>query len=189
MSILSSKNPMKMELEDYARRKVTFAQVGKSLRRQLGERKLERCMEVLTEEAIGARNRIIEGMRNSPPIGRRYFKRLNKRGKPLYHIASGPGYPPRVDTGGLVASIGVDVRDLEVEVGSRISVLARKHGKNLNWRYPAFLETGTKKMAARPWLNPVINGGKGTGEGTIKRIDRRIQMVLQRAANDLLRGE
>ena len=93
--------------------------------------------------AIGAndiRNTIILSMRNTPKTGKHY-----KRGKKK-HIASSAGNAPAIDSGDLLKSIIFDVRPMEIEVGSIINVPP----------YPRYLEEGTEKMDARPWLNPAV---------------------------------
>lgn len=59
------------------------------------------------------------------------------------HQASAPGQTPATDSGGLVKSINWRIfnRGLSAEVGSNIF-------------YAPFLEEGTSKMDARPWLQP-----------------------------------
>ena len=94
--------------------------------------------------AIGAndiRNTIILSMRNTPrETGKHY-----RRGKNI-HIASSPGNPPAIDSGDLIKSILFDVRPMEIEVGSIIDIPP----------YPRYLEEGTEKMKARPWLEPAV---------------------------------
>lgn len=100
-------------------------------------------VDITRELALGAnqiRNTIILSMRNTPQTGKIY-----KRGK-KQHIASSPGNPPAIDSGDLLKSILFDVRDMEVEVGSIIDVPP----------YPTYLEEGTSKMKARPWLAPAV---------------------------------
>ena len=58
-----------------------------------------------------------------------------------------PGNPPRIDTGKLVASIGTESRRMHRKSVVRV-------GTNVN--YGRFLETGTSKMAPRPWLRPAF---------------------------------
>ncbi len=63
------------------------------------------------------------------------------------HQASAPGQPPAVDTGQLRASvdIGLGVDDLGL-----FGIVGTPLVKGL------WLETGTSRMAARPWLRPSI---------------------------------
>ena len=95
---------------------------------------------------IGAnqiRSTIILSMKNTPATGRHY--KVSKTGKP--HIASSPGNPPARLSGDLIKSIITDVREWEAEVGSYIEGSVP---------YPEYLEFGTKKMEARPWLAPAV---------------------------------
>ncbi len=101
-------------------------------------------VEITRRLAIGAndiRNTIIKSMQNTPKTGRHY-----KRGKSgKFHIASSPGEAPAIDFGELLRSIFFDVRPLEVEVGSFGGA-----------PYAEFLEEGTSKMEARPFLGPAV---------------------------------
>jgi len=169
---MSDPGVLRTELRDYAGHRITFDQLGKRARRTLAERTSRRCMEILNEGAVNIRNLIIQGMRDSPPTGKLYFRRRNKKGKAIYHRASSPGNYPRVDTGALVRSIGIDARPWEVEVGSRITQPA----------YPLWLEKGTDKMEPRPWMAPSFKREE-------PKLKRRIEMVLRRSANDFLRGD
>lgn len=68
----------------------------------------------------------------------------NREGGATYeHTASKAGDAPNTDTGRLVGSIHVDSDGKGVEVGTPL-----KYGK--------YLETGTARMAARPWLQPAL---------------------------------
>lgn len=99
-------------------------------------------IDITRRLAVGAndiRSTIILSMKNTPETGRHY-----KRGK-KFHIASSPGNPPAIDSGELLRSIMFDVRDMEVEVGSIGGA-----------PYAEFLEFGTKKMEARPFLGPAV---------------------------------
>lgn len=62
------------------------------------------------------------------------------------HVTSKPGAPPNTDTGRLVQSIGFNINKatLTAVVGTGI-------------KYGTFLEFGTSKMKARPWLGPAKN--------------------------------
>lgn len=71
--------------------------------------------------------------------------RTRNGGKQYDHIASKPGDAPNTDTGQLVRSIRMEVdSDLRVFVGTSL-----EYGKHL--------EFGTKRMDARPWLNPALD--------------------------------
>lgn len=98
--------------------------------------------EVTRELAIGAndiRNTTITEMQTGPKTGKIYKK------KSVTHQASAPGQYPAVDSGELLRSIMFDVRSMEVEVGSKAGA-----------PYAEYLEFGTKKMKARPWLDPSV---------------------------------
>lgn len=152
----------KTDIKDLAGRTSSFAKLGREIKRRLGTVGLMKADRILEDEAIEMRNTIIRSMQNSSKTGRRY-PRGSKKGKMIYHIASSKGNPPRVDDGGLIASIGVDARRFEVEVGSRITDPA----------YPKFLEYGTDKMDARPWLEPAFDKHVG-------RIKTKLRWLLRR---------
>jgi len=91
--------------------------------------------------------------------GRRY-----KRGK-KYHTASAPGSPPARDSGVLMSSISYEVgldgskTLVQGKVGGDLDIVKRKRaGKKSggNPDYGSYLETGTRRMAARPWLAPTL---------------------------------
>lgn len=94
----------------------------------------------LVRGAVNIRNAILKSMRDTPKTGRHY-----RRGKKT-HVASSPGNPPAIDSGDLIKSVIFDVRPMEIEVGSIISIPP----------YPRYLEEGTEKMEARPWLGPAV---------------------------------
>lgn len=77
--------------------------------------------------------------------------RTYKRGKTRTHRASAAGQFPKTDTGALVSSINsqFNFNGFEATVGSRISA---PHG--------FWLEFGTPRMAARPWLSRTIGDNK-----------------------------
>ena len=73
----------------------------------------------------------------------RQVQRAKQSGNGTYtHTAAAKGYAPNSDTGKLVTSIASD------KAGSGIY----RVGSNLP--YAGWLEFGTKKMKARPWLQP-----------------------------------
>ena len=74
-----------------------------------------------------------------------YVQRSRQGGGTYTHIAAAPGSAPNTDTGKLVSSIAVEMDwdKREAEVGSNLD-------------YATWLELGTKKMDARPWLEPAL---------------------------------
>lgn len=110
--------------------------IGKELQKAAAD-----IPDVITQElVIGAnliRNTIIQSMRST----KRAPWTTGKAG----HHPSMPGHPPAVDTGELLRSIMFDARPMEVEIGT---FGGAPYGK--------WLETGTSKMEARPWLEPAV---------------------------------
>jgi phage gpG-like protein len=64
------------------------------------------------------------------------------------HQASAPGNPPAVDTGRLRASLTHEVETS----GTRVTL---RFGTNV--KYGLYLELGTRKMAARPFIRPTLD--------------------------------
>lgn len=88
------------------------------------------------------------------PAGRRYGR----------HVASAPGYPPNVDTGAL-----------------RASIKAIRKGRYVWWvqdgvPYGVHLEIGTSRMAARPFLRPVVEAWR---RKRMAELGRRIGVALK----------
>jgi hypothetical protein len=114
--------------------------IGKELQKAADE-----FSDVITDELIiGAnkiRNTIINSMRNTKRAPWFYISGKTR----VKHHPSMPGSPPAVDTGELIRSIMYDVAPLEVRVGSAGG------GEYAKW-----LETGTPRMQARPWLEPAV---------------------------------
>ena len=70
-------------------------------------------------------------------------------GAPYEHTASEEGSAPNTDTWALVSSIRVETTPSGIFVGSTL-------------KYAGWLEFGTRKMGARPWLNPALEGNRAT---------------------------
>jgi HK97 gp10 family phage protein len=86
--------------------------------------------------------------------------RVYKRGK-IVHIASAPGQPPAIDTGTLRASIASDVKVEGMRIKGRVGVASETrakvtYGAGTDIKYGYFLEKGTSKMKARPFLVPAL---------------------------------
>lgn len=85
------------------------------------------------------RNELVRNMKSTSRASW-YYKRRS-----VIHHPSSPGYPPAIDTGQLIANILFGVRPFEFEfgIGGRV-------------KYGVMLEDGTRKMAARPFIVPLI---------------------------------
>lgn len=73
--------------------------------------------------------------------------RYREGGNSYEHVASVEGEAPNTDTWRLVQSIQVDVTKRGVFVGSSL-------------QYAPWLEFGTRKMVARPWLSPAVEANR-----------------------------
>ncbi len=144
---------------------IELRRFSKRIQNQIENEAFPDIRQAVLEGAIETRNDIILSMRNSPATGKRY-----SRGGGKVHIASSPGNPPRVDTGNLIGSIIMDDRVDEFEVGSIIS----------DPPYPEYLEDGTKKMKARPWLT-------GPFEVNKEKVERDVVRVVERAISRVVR--
>lgn len=78
----------------------------------------------------------------TPKTGRIY--RVSRTGRP--HQASAPGEAPAIDTGLLTNSI-------QTEFPSPLTGII-----GIGAEYAAYLEAGTRFMAARPYIEPAISG-------------------------------
>jgi HK97 gp10 family phage protein len=81
------------------------------------------------------------------------------------HWPSAPGYAPAVDEGKLINSIILDVRRGAIEIGSE------KQGVIAN--YAIYLEEGTDRMKARPFLKKV-------GEWMESVVEERIMTAVKK---------
>lgn len=77
--------------------------------------------------------------------------RVRPVGRRVPHQASAPGEPPAVDTGLLRASV-------RHELATEGDELAAYVGSDL--KISTWLETGTRKMAPRPFLQPALDAAK-----------------------------
>lgn len=99
------------------------------------------------------RNNAVESIQRGTKSGREY-----RRGS-VTHRASAPGESPATDTGALVRSIRVDHQP-----GSGVADVVAAA------RYAAFLEFGTRKMAARPFLRPAAEKVKTQLPDLVKKV-------------------
>ena len=153
---------IEIEINDFYGRRTSFRELGIKLKRVLVTEAKDDIYDVLVTGGQNIRNRIIKSMRDSPKTGKLYFVRM-QGSKRIMHRASSPGNYPRPSSGDLIRSIQMDERIDEVEVGSMIT----------KSNYPMFLEKGTARMAARPWL-----------ERSFKAYEPDIKRNLMRALRD-----
>lgn len=109
----------------------------------------------LTISAGLVKNEVVSSIRNvSKGIIRdkkgRWQKATSKRGK-KQHRVSHAGEPPNTDTGRLIQSIQTEVTDATASVGTNVE-------------YGRYLELGTSKMAARPFLTPAVEKNRAKVE-------------------------
>ncbi len=83
-------------------------------------------------------------IRESIPAGIRYEWWHPYKNRLIVHTASAPGQPPAIFTRDLYRGIDSEVRGMQFSFGVK------------NVHYASALETGTKKMTARPYLLPAI---------------------------------
>lgn len=117
-------------------------------------------LNALETSAMLIRNRAIQNINSGGRSGRTY-----KRGKKGFHVASAPGEFPASDSGALVRDISLERFADSVTVGSR----KEPHGY--------YLEFGTSRMAARPWLRR-----------SAEQEEQAINKLLDAMLGDLIRG-
>lgn len=100
------------------------------------QRRIPRVVDDAVQAVAREGERIVkQSMQQSPATGMTYGS----------HVASSAGNPPRIDTGTLVNSINVQ------------AVKDRVWRVNAGTEYAAWLEFGTQRMAARPFMNPMAD--------------------------------
>lgn len=90
--------------------------------------------------ALDIRNNILEKMQKSPKNTSKSYKRGGKIHHPSY-----PGNPPRPDSSRLWNSFEILTSSSQIEVGTNVV-------------YAKFLQEGTKRMDARPFLESGLEG-------------------------------
>jgi hypothetical protein len=103
---------------------------------QASHEAISAIQRVITEVALKIDREAKLLIARGPKTGRQYGK----------HQASAPGEAPATNTGRLIQSIlwQLGHQGISAEVGSPLD-------------YASYLETGTKRMAARPWLRPAYD--------------------------------
>lgn len=94
--------------------------------------------DAIAETALAIKAEVVARIQRGPATGRIYKKTKPKR----THQASAPGEAPMTDLGDLAGSVDDDISPMAATVGSRLA-------------YAAYLEHGTRRMAARPVWRPV----------------------------------
>ena len=105
------------------------------------------------------RGEAIKSIQSGSKTGRTY-KRYNPT---RTHKASAPGEAPASDTGNLVSNIMVQEKGDSIEVQS-------------NAEYSKFLEYGTSKMEARPFLFPAYEMSR---EKIVQSIFKKVSQTIQ----------
>lgn len=123
---------------------------------KLGKISDDLVVDTLNDLVMDTQANAVRGIQRGPASGRTY-----KRGT-VTHKASAPGQFPMSDTGRLAANV-------EFEVANKSRKVAVV-GTNI--QYGAFLEFGTSKMAARPWLMPSF---RKASEGVAKELKAKLE--------------
>jgi HK97 gp10 family phage protein len=120
--------------------------------------------EVIKGGAQLIRGEAIKSIQTGPKSGRTYEKYNPRR----THKASAPGQPPASDTGNLVRNIMVRQVDIDnVKVES-------------NATYSSFLEFGTSKMLARPFLFPATERSRPKiTQAVFNRVVKEIKRLVK----------
>lgn len=108
----------------------------------------EQTLAALHQGLLGAIALMVGDAKRSvargPKTGRVYMKGKNRN---IRHQASAPGEPPATDTGRLVNSIVGDAKVVGKQVQGYLEARTA---------YAGYLEFGTRKMAARPFMTPAV---------------------------------
>jgi len=112
-------------------------------------------LAVVTKMTTDTRNNAVRGIQRGPKSGDTYEGKAPKR----THKASAPGQYPASDTGRLASSVNMVLPT----PGSPVGFVGT------DVQYGPWLEFGTSKMAARPWLLPSFNKARATVETELKR--------------------
>ncbi len=110
--------------------------------------------EVVTNLAIDTHREAVQGIQRGPATG---------AVRPDGSRASAPGEYPMSDTGRLANNVVANLPtsgNISAEVGTNV-------------QYGRYLEFGTSRMAARPWLLPSFNKAKAGVEAKLKRAIER----------------
>lgn len=123
--------------------------------RRLSAETRGKLQDVVDLWAQRTRNVSIRGILKGPKTGRTYLRGKNRN---IAHRASAPGEYPATDTGYLASHIFAQSGSGFSEVGTTA-------------RYGPWLEFGTARMAARPWLGRAL-------EETREEVRKAMEKVL-----------
>tara|TARA_Y100001937_G_scaffold9347_1_gene11516 strand:- start:191 stop:640 length:450 start_codon:yes stop_codon:yes gene_type:complete len=142
----------------------------KDINKVLGRfKKLDKDLEEPFREVVKGGGQLIRGeavksIQTGMKSGRIYEKYNPRR----THRASAPGEAPASDTGNLVRNIRVEQKTKDI-----VNVESRAN-------YSKFLEFGTSKMLARPFLFPAFEKSKSKIlQATFKRVQKAIDGLQQ----------
>ena len=142
----------------------------KDINKVLGRfKKLDKDLEEPFREVVKGGGQLIRGeavksIQTGMKSGRIYEKYNPRR----THKASAPGEAPASDTGNLVRNIRVEQKTKDI-----VNVESRAN-------YSKFLEFGTSKMLARPFLFPAFEKSKSKIlQATFKRVQKAINGLQQ----------
>lgn len=125
----------------------------------LGEVGEEVIEDTITDLVMDTHENAVDGIQRGPKTGRIY-----RRGT-VTHQASAPGQYPASDTGRLASNVR-----FELPSGGNMT---GRVGTNI--QYGAYLEFGTSRMEARPWLLPSFEKAKVGVEKELKaKLEGRI---------------
>jgi HK97 gp10 family phage protein len=110
--------------------------------------------KVIKRIATEIRNTAVTKISHGTRHGKVYKRRT------IVHQASAPGEYPKTDTGRLVSSIRTDFKYLEADIGSDVN-------------YSQYLETGSRNMKPRPWLQPSFDANEKKFQDSIDDALRR----------------
>ena len=120
--------------------------------------------EVIAGGAQLIRGEAIKSIQSGPKSGRIYEKYNPRR----THRASAPGQAPASDTGNLVRNIVVKQENPDLVKGES------------NANYSSFLEFGTSKMLARPFLFPATERSrKKIAQAVFNRVVKEIKRLVK----------
>lgn len=131
-------------------------------------------------------SRLMRATLSRPGTGRVYrIGKGKKKGRNLrargFHQASSPGMPPAVNTNRLRASWSVEGVPMRSDEGFAYiyqdgTTVTLMFGSNVD--YAVFLEYGTRKMAARPYVAP-----------TMSKIEEKAMSIMAKSISDAFKEE